>query len=295
MDCSVREISRKHSDSGREYSELRGRPPQNRAVMKHTDLLGGFDYLAADYHRQNFAKHIHDEYLIGLIERGIHDVWCRGETWHAGAGTIATFAPGEPHLGGAGADQGWSQKIFYLPESLIQHVLEDSGRPARGTIDFESPFQTNAFAAHGLRALWRLLESQHSSPLEVEEHLIQFLPSFVALVSTSRTLARKLVPPKFRDVRDFIHAHFSETLRLGTLAAIAGCSKASLIYGFKKQFGLPPNRYIIKVRIDQARQLIRDRQDIAEVACAVGFADQSHLTRHFKAVLGVTPARYLSA
>jgi AraC-like ligand binding domain len=238
----VRTISRKHNESARECSEFRGRPPQNRAVMKHSDLLGGLDYLAADYHRQNFSKHVHDEYLVGLIERGVHDVWCRGEIWHAQAGAIATFAPGEPHLGGAGADQDWSQKIFYLPEKLIQDVLEDSGRPALGTIDFASPFQRNAFAANGLRALWYLLEGQHSSSLEVEEHLIQFLPPFLAQVGTSRPAVRKLVSPKFRDVRDFIHAHFCESVMLGSLAAVAGCSKASLIEGFKKQFGLPPNR-----------------------------------------------------
>ncbi|WP_246094027.1 MULTISPECIES: AraC family ligand binding domain-containing protein [Mesorhizobium] len=99
--------------------------------MKHSDVLGGLDYLAADYHRQDFSKHVHNEYLIGLIERGVHDVWCRGEVWHAGSGTVATFAPGEPHFGGAGDDLGWSQKIFYMPEGLIRQVLDDSGQRTR--------------------------------------------------------------------------------------------------------------------------------------------------------------------
>ncbi|BCH26917.1 hypothetical protein MesoLjLb_67020 [Mesorhizobium sp. L-8-3] len=102
------------------------------------------------------------------------------------------------------------------------------------------------------------------------------------------------MPPRFRDVCDFIHAHFDEVLQLAALAALAGCSKATLIEGFKAHFGLPPTRYLIQVRIDEARRLLRRGQQVAEVAVAVGFADQSHLTRHFKAVLGVTPARYLS-
>src|SRR5258708_4030703 len=87
-------------------AEPRGRPPQNRAVMKHVGYLGGLDYLTANYRKQNFPKHVHEEYLIGLIERGVHDVWCRGELWHAGVGAIASFAPGEPHFGGAGAELG---------------------------------------------------------------------------------------------------------------------------------------------------------------------------------------------
>ncbi|PBC04195.1 AraC family transcriptional regulator [Mesorhizobium sp. WSM3860] len=275
-------------------SSLRGRPPQNRAVMKHSDVLGGLEYLAADYHRQDFARHVHNEYLVGLIERGVHDVWCRGETWHAGSGTIATFAPGEPHFGGAGDDLGWSQRIFYLPEGLVRQVLEDSGQTEPGTIDFKSPFQENAAVARGLSALWRQLEHQHSSALEIEEHLIRCLPYIFAQVGRSRVAERKSVPPRFRDVRDFIHAHSDEVLQLAALAALAGCSKATLIDGFKAHFGVPPTRYLIQVRIDEARRLLRRGQNVAEVAVAVGFADQSHLTRQFKAVLGVTPARYLS-
>nr|WP_246728133.1 AraC family transcriptional regulator [Mesorhizobium japonicum] len=263
--------------------------------MKHSDVLGGLDYLAADYYRQDFSRHVHSEYLIGLIERGVHDVWCRGETWHAGGGTIATFAPGEPHFGGSGHDLGWSQKIFYLPDGLIRQVLGHSGQTGPGTIDFKSPFQENAAVAHGLSALWRLLEHEHSSALEIEEHLIRFLPHVFAQVGRPRVAERKFLPPRLRDVRDFIHAHSDEVLQLAALAALAGCSKTTLIDGFKAHFGVPPTRYLIQVRIDKARRLLRRGQNVAEVAVAVGFADQSHLTRHFKAVLGVTPARYLSA
>ncbi len=276
-------------------AEPRGRPPQNRAVMKHVGYLGGLDYLTANYRKQDFPKHVHEEYLIGLIERGVHDVWCRGELWHAGVGAIASFAPGEPHFGGAGAELGWSQKIFYLPERLIRHVLEDSGTAALGTLDFKSPFQRSEHAARGLNILGRLLEDSYSSSLEIEEHLIGFLPRFIAQASKLNVPRQKPVPPKFRNVRDFIHAHFDEPVQLDTLAIIAGCSKAALIEGFKLHFGVPPNRYLIQVRIDAARRLLRRGLDIADVAAAVGFADQSHLTRHFKAILGVTPARYLNA
>lgn len=275
--------------------EPRGRPPLNQAVMKHVSNLGGLDYLSADYRRQDFPRHAHDEYLIGLIERGVHDVWCRGALWHADVGSIATFAPGEPHFGGAGADQGWSQKIFYLPERLIRHVLEDIGAPASRTLDFKSPFQRNEYAARGLKTLWRLLEDNYSSSLEIDEHLIRFLPELITQVSRRNASTQKPVPPNLRNVRDFIHAHFDVPVQLDTLAQIARCSKTALIEGFKIHFGVPPNRYLIQVRIDETRRFLRQGLDIASVATAVGFADQSHLTRHFKSVLGVTPARYLNA
>lgn len=263
--------------------------------MKHVGYLGGLDYLVANYRKQDFPRHAHDEYLIGLIDRGVHDVWCRGELWHADFGSIATFAPGEPHFGGAGIDLGWSQKIFYLPERLIRHVLEDSGVAPLGTLDFKSPFQRNEYAALGLRFLWGLLEDRYSSALAIEEHLVRFLPQLMTQASKLNVSMRKPLPPKFSNVRDFIHAHLDEPVQLGTLAVIAGCSKAALIAGFKLHFGIPPNRYLIQVRIEEARRRLRQGLDIADVATSVGFADQSHLTRHFKAILGVTPARYRNA
>lgn len=263
--------------------------------MKHADYLGGLDYLEAHYRQHDFPRHIHDEYLIGLIERGIHDVWCRGQLWHAGAGSIATFAPGEPHSGGAGADLGWSQKIFYLPEALIRHVIEDSGTSVPGTIDFNAPFQRDEAVAHGLRTLWRLLEEDYRSPLAIEEHLIRFIPNLMKRAGASGAPTSTPIPLRMRDVRDFIHAHSDQTLQLDTLAVIGGCSRAALIESFKVHFGVTPNRYVIQVRIGEARRRLRQGLEIADVAAAVGFADQSHLTRHFKAVLGVTPARYLNA
>jgi len=55
---------------------------------------------------------------------------------------------------------------------------------------------------------------------------------------------------------------------------------------------LPPHRYVTGRRIDRARALLLDRVPPAEVAATVGFYDQAHLTRHFRATLGVTPAAY---
>lgn len=52
-------------EKARGRSEPPGRPPRNRAVMKHSDVLGGLDYLAADYHRQDFSKH--DRWEPGIV------------------------------------------------------------------------------------------------------------------------------------------------------------------------------------------------------------------------------------
>ena len=269
----------------------RGRPPTDLATLNRVEVLGGFEYLLAAYKKQYFPRHAHDEYLIGLIKSGTHDVWCRGELWHADAGAIATFAPGEPHFGGAGIDDGWSQGIVYLPERLVQEVMRDVPGAPRGTLSFRSPFQHDAGAEEGLRRLLGLFDA-NASALEIEEALFGLLPRlFVG--STGADQGIKVAPPALERVRDYLHAHFDQAVRLSDLAGIAELSKGVLIAGFKAHFGVPPQRYLIQVRLTEARALLRQGVGIAEAAYAVGFADQAHLTRHFRAVLGVTPARYI--
>ena len=271
----------------------RGRPPSDQATLKRVEVMGGFEYLLAAYRKQVFPRHAHDEYLIGLIRSGTHDVWCRGELWHADAGAIATFAPGEPHFGGAGVDDGWSQKIVYLPEQIVQNVMQDIPGAPRGTLSFRSPFQHDAGAEQNLRRVFDLFDAD-APALEIEEALYSLLPRLF-LGGAAADRPAKVAPAALERVRDFLHAHFDQNVRLSELAGIAGLSKGVLISGFKAHFGVPPQRYLIQVRLDEARALLRQGVGIAEAAYAVGFADQAHLTRHFRAVLGVTPARYVVA
>jgi len=91
---------------------------------------------------------------------------------------------------------------------------------------------------------------------------------------------------------DFIHDNYARELSLSDIAAAAHLSPFHLSRIFKKATGVTPHQYLLQVRVNSARSLLTagagDRS-LAEVAAAVGFSDQSHLTRHFKRMLGVTP------
>jgi transcriptional regulator GlxA family with amidase domain len=76
---------------------------------------------------------------------------------------------------------------------------------------------------------------------------------------------------------------------------VSGLSRFHLLRVFSKEIGLPPHAYQIRLRIERARTMLRKGIPPALVAGATGFADQSHFTRHFKRVWGITPARYARA
>jgi AraC-like DNA-binding protein len=96
-------------------------------------------------------------------------------------------------------------------------------------------------------------------------------------------------------VRDAIEQRYAESLSLAELSRIAGLSLHHFIRAFRAEVGLTPHAYVVDVRVRRARDLLRAGVAPAEVALRVGFADQAHLTRVFKARIGVAPGAFRRA
>jgi transcriptional regulator GlxA family with amidase domain len=89
-----------------------------------------------------------------------------------------------------------------------------------------------------------------------------------------------------------IEFHLGESLSLAELAELAGLSIWRFATVFRQQVGMSPHRYICKLRVERAQTLIRAGMAPATAASEAGFYDQSHLSRHFKTLCGMTPGQY---
>lgn len=98
--------------------------------------------------------------------------------------------------------------------------------------------------------------------------------------------------PALAELAAFMRAHCDEALTLGALAAMAGLSVSRFTTVFRATFGKPPHRFLTETRIDRAKTLLAAGSTIAGAASAAGFYDQSHLSRHFKRAVGVTPHQF---
>jgi AraC family transcriptional regulator len=94
----------------------------------------------------------------------------------------------------------------------------------------------------------------------------------------------------------FIDDNLPEKLTVAELAQRAGMSRVRFARSFKEATGTSPYRYIIARRLSKARQLLASsRLSLGEIAYAVGFCSQSHLTSTFHRSVGVTPREYREA
>jgi len=93
----------------------------------------------------------------------------------------------------------------------------------------------------------------------------------------------------------FIRANLARRIALEELADLAQVSVFQLVRSFRREAETTPYRLIVDLRIEHAKTLLARGESIADAAFGAGFADQSHLTRHFRRRTGFTPKTYAAA
>jgi AraC family transcriptional regulator len=132
--------------------------------------------------------------------------------------------------------------------------------------------------------------------LEMEGRAMLLLDALLDLHGPRRPTVRAgggLSGWQLRRVTDFMTEHTAEDLALDELAALVDLSAKHFARAFRQSTGMPPHRWLIERRVDCARALLVESDlNLAEIALACGFADQSHFTATFRKSVGVTPGAY---
>lgn len=91
----------------------------------------------------------------------------------------------------------------------------------------------------------------------------------------------------------YIEANLASKMEIDDLANVVALSRSHFSRAFKHSVGLSPMEYVVVRRVERAKTIIREtKEPLAEVALACGFADQAHLNRRFRDVVGVSPGRW---
>lgn len=123
--------------------------------------------------------------------------------------------------------------------------------------------------------------------------VVHLLRTHAARPAEPRRAAGGLSPAALRRVTEYVLEHLPEELRLAKLAGVANLSPYHFARLFRQSLGLSVHSYVMERRLERASQLLAEGLTLAEVAARTGFADQSHLSRRYRARFGVSPRAHV--
>ncbi len=269
--------------------------PREQAKFWRAEDFDNLELLHATYITHTFDKHYHDEYVVAVVTRSAYKFFCEGHTCTAGQDQIILINPGDIHSGYAIHDHGWTYRALYPNITTMRQIAYEVTGTHWDLPYFPNPVVDDRYAAGLLVTLHRVLEHS-TTQLERDIHLHTALGALIARQAQNRP--GKLVRladerASVRRVRHYLETHYMDNPSLDDLAQVAGLSPYHLVRVFRAETGLPPHTYLTQVRIRRAKTHLQAGEPIAAVAAATGFSDQSHLTRRFKRIVGVTPGQFV--
>lgn len=245
----------------------------------------GVDLMRARFTRHGFARHSHETFALGVVRTGVEGMLVGGARHVVSAGGVVLLNPDVVHTGGPVDELGFAYRVFY--------PTVDAVAAATGCRD---PWFTRPVAddpAAGAVIARAHVAAESADRLASESLLTAALSLLWRRYGGGRPATEP--PGGAREVaaaRDVLHARLVDPPSLDELAHMAGTSRFALLRAFRARYGLPPHAYLNQVRVRRARAMLDDGVPPATVAAAVGFADQSHLSRHFRRLVGLAPGAY---
>jgi AraC-like DNA-binding protein len=270
------------------------RDPLNHTRFRTAPDLGDVQLLRAEFQTHRFERHVHDELVIVVTERGAGRYLSRGTREITSTRAMGVFNPGEPHEGGVfDTARGWCYRGIYLGPRVMQRLSE----AVLGKENVVPYVRQNAVADARLASLVRAAHEaldQSTSRLARETCLIDTYAHLTGAHAVALAVPATISPARARVSKalDLMQDRFAENLSVEELARATELSPFHFIRMFRRGLGMPPHGYLTQIRLRHARRALAAGMAPAEAALASGFCDQSHLTKHFKRSYGITPAQY---
>ncbi|WP_030565654.1 helix-turn-helix transcriptional regulator [Streptomyces aureocirculatus] len=247
---------------------------------------GVVEVFHAHFTEHAYPMHVHDVWTLLIVDDGAvrYDLGRRERG--TPRDTVSLLPPQVPHNGSPATAHGFRKRVLYLEAPLLDESLIG---PAVDDPDIADPLLRRRVgqlhAVLGRRG--EELEAESRLALVGERlrgHLRPRPGAEGRRPQLDRTVAHRL--------RELLDERLPQGVTLEAAAQQVHAHPTHLVRAFSAAFGIAPHQYLMARRVERARRLLLQGRRPAEVAAAVGFYDQAHLSRHFKRVVGVAPGRY---
>ncbi|ANA81495.1 AraC family transcriptional regulator [Paenibacillus glucanolyticus] len=238
---------------------------------------------------------IYDHYLLHIIESGYGIFRTETDMYQLGPGDCFLIHPGQIVSYVSDASCPWQyrwvafdgehageevNRLGLTPDKPVLHLME-ANNPIPGYVSliqkhFQSREESSHIAAIGyLHLIWAEILNRSDRP---------------SLLS----LAEPQVQRTVKQMINYMASQYAHPVSIEQMCASLGYNRAYLSRIFKQETGMTPITYLLKLRIDQSKRLLRERPDLSieQVSASVGLTDPLYFSRQFKRLVGRSPTRY---
>jgi AraC-like DNA-binding protein/aspartate 1-decarboxylase len=253
----------------------------------------GIEAISGRHITNDFRRHIHKTYIIGMVEQGKRIITHPGGATRVAENELFIIIPGQVHSCSSEDQSGHSYKVLSVPSQAMGSIASQISEKQEESPCFNKIRYQDEGLSENFRALFGVIEGLESD-IEVESKIYSFLAHLLICFSESPPLIHQ--PGEQRDaikrVCGYIRQHFREHLSLKHLAEIACLSPFHFQREFKKSMGITPWEYLNDFKISESKKMLLKSGEIADTAIETGFVDQSHFSRAFRKTVGIPPGKY---
>jgi AraC-like DNA-binding protein len=241
-----------------------------------------------------FRRHVHNRFCIGIVLKGTRVICCGNMSITIPEDSLFVINPGESH---ACKSRHGGHSYFTVcieAESMKASASQISGKESAVPY-FKNILLCDKELVSEIRRFFSLVVNTCSS-LERESVQSSLLSTLIMRYGNEPPIPRQTGSHdgSIKRVCEFIRMYYSQDLLLKQLSREACLSPFYFQRLFLENTGISPHDYLIQFRIKKAQEFLAKGHSIAGVALDTGFVDQSHFTRSFKRVTGITPGVYIS-
>jgi AraC family transcriptional regulator len=191
---------------------------------------------------------------------------------------------------------------FYLPRAALDAIADDADSPWIGDLNYKFGVGSNdvTIGNLGSTVLPALSRPEQANRLFID-HVMQAVAAHVAHTYGGMRLAMRpqrggLAPWQARRAIEILAASLDGEVSLKEVAKECRLSRSHFSHAFRTTMGVAPHKWLLTRRVEVAKEKLRDgRLPLSDIALACGFADQSHLTRVFTRMVGLSPGAWRRA
>jgi len=241
---------------------------------------------------RHYGRHWHATFGVGVIDEGAQSSASGCGQVDAYAGNLIATNPGEVHDGRplGGSARRW--RMLYLEPDALRWAVDAASVGAVQDMAWLRPVIVDDGLRRVLGELLRTLETGPRADAPRCEELLVQACTMLAERHGAQRLPTRAASADVSRAREMLADSLARPPSLGELAAASGLSKFQLLRRFRQVHGVTPFAWLLQQRTEAARGLIRQGAELTDAAMAVGFADQSHMTRAFVQHFGFTPGAW---